>query len=41
MTPGESKEYTKGSCESFSRVDSARVRPGLADVRNAFGVATI
>ena len=41
ITPGESNEYTSGDSESLSRVDSARVSPGWADVRNALGVAGV
>ena len=41
ITPGESNEYTSGDSESLSRVESARVSPGWADVRSALGVAGI
>lgn len=39
ITPGLSNAYTSGVCEILRRVLSARVMPGVADVRSAFGVA--
>ncbi len=39
ITPGVSKEYTSGSCDSFNRVERALVSPGWAEVRRALGVA--